>query len=139
MIRRNQHRAFTMIELLLVMVILAVLAGIAVPIYINRAAEAKVNATKVSLSNIKTALQAFEVDCDRFPTTEEGLEALVTRPANLTSVNWHQNMEKIPLDGWGRTFEYKYPGTADPNGYDLYSFGADGQDGTADDISVKDN
>ncbi len=135
MIRRKQRRAFTLIELLLVMVILAVLAGVAVPIYLGRAAEAKVNATKVSLANIKQALMAFEVDCERFPTTSEGLDSLVN-PPSPTPQGWHVYMDKVPKDGWNLPFAYvNEDGSAN---FDLYSFGEDQQDGTADDIHLRD-
>jgi len=127
--RRRARRAFTLIELLLVMVILAVLAGVAVPLYLGEAAKAKVKATKTTISNIKTALQAFEVQFDRMPTTEEGLEALVEAPASLPSWD-HQFMEKLPVDGWNRTFSYVNDGTA----LTIKSFGADGIEGNEDDI-----
>ena len=127
--RRRVHRAFTLIELLLVMVILAVLAGVAVPLYLGEAAKAKVKATKTTISNIKTALQAFEVQFDRMPTTEEGLMALVEAPASLPSWD-HQFMEKLPVDGWQRTFDYISDGTT----YTIRSFGQDGVEGNEDDI-----
>src|SRR3954462_14971910 len=103
--RRRKNRAFTLIELLLVMLILAVLAGVAVPMYMGQAAKSKINATKATISNVKTALQAFEVQFDRVPTTEEGLTALIEAPPSLPTWD-HQFMEKLPVDGWQRTFAY---------------------------------
>jgi len=132
MLRRTNRRAFTLIELLLVLVILAVLAGVAVPIYIGQAEKAKINATRASINMIKQALNTFEVDHDRFPSSDEGLDALVHQPGDMTE--WHPYLEKIPTDAWTRTFEYRCPSTTGAPFYDLYSFGPDGQDGTPDDI-----
>jgi general secretion pathway protein G len=131
--RRTHRRGFTLIELLLVLVILAVLAGVALPVYFGQAKEAKVKATKASLSNIKSQLANFEIEFDRFPTTEEGLAALVSNPGTLPNWN-HPFMDKMPKDGFGQEFQYRFPGNGQL--YDLYSIGPDGQDGTADDISV---
>jgi general secretion pathway protein G len=130
MIRRKQRRGFTLIELLLVMVILAVLAGVAVPTYMGYAKSSKIKATLATISNTKTALQNFEVEFDRFPTNEEGLAALVENPGNLT--NWHQFMEKLPMDAFGNPIIFKIN---DDGSYQLYSWGPDSQEGTADDIT----
>ena len=129
--RRRAHRAFTLIELLLVMVILAVLAGVAVPLYLGEAAKAKVGATKTTISNIKTALQAFEVQFGRLPSNDEGLAALVEAPPALEGQWDHKFMEKMPADGWGRTFAYQ----SDGNTYTIVSYGADGIEGNDDDIN----
>lgn len=128
---RHARRAFTLIELLLVLVILAVLAGVAVPIYTNQAAKAKISSTKASISNLETALQAFEVEVGRFPTTEEGLEALLHPPAPATN----GFIKSVPNDGFGNAFVYRYPGTNDQTSYDLNSYGPDGTEGTEDDIT----
>ncbi len=94
---------------------------------------AKIKATLVSLDMIKQALNTFEVDQDRFPTTAEGLEALVHQPAGTT--DWHPYLEKLPSDAWGHPFVYRCPSTTGKPFYDLYSIGPDGKDGTADDIN----
>jgi len=86
---------------------------------------------------IKTTLGMFEVDCGRYPTTSEGLDALLKLPNNTSITNWHgPYLEKASdlEDQWGHKFGYRCPGNRNPNGYDLYSAGPDGKEGTADDI-----
>jgi len=134
---RRSTRAFTLIELLLVMVILAVLAGIAVPTYIGYAREAKIKATKAGLSNISTALHEFEVKFDRFPTNDEGLAALVTAPAALPAWD-HAFLAKMPVDAWGHAFLYRAPGIAHPESFDIGSLGPDEQPDTGDEITQDD-
>ena len=135
MIRRNTRRAFTLIELLLVMVILAVLAAVVVPKFVNRGDDARRSATITSISNLETAMDAFEVDNGRYPLNDEGLAALVDSPAALTSSWKGPYIKKVPLDGWGADFMYRYPSTLNASGYDLWSKGKDGNDGTEDDIT----
>ncbi len=89
------------------------------------------------LGPIKTALGMFDVDCGRYPTTAEGLEVLFKLPNNTSITNWHgPYIEKVsePKDPWGHEFVYRCPGIHNIGGYDLYSMGPDGKDGTADDI-----
>src|SRR6476620_7550878 len=80
---RTRRNAFTLIELLLVLVILAVLAAVVVPKFTNRSEQAKITAAKTDISNMETALDVFETDCGRYPTGDEGLQALVTNVGNL--------------------------------------------------------
>jgi len=129
---RNRRRAFTLIELLLVMVIIAILAAIVVPKFAGRKEQANEAAAKQTISNIKTALDEFEIDNGRYPTTEEGLNALVTNPGNLTG--WKQTMPKISPDPWGNDYVYRCPGSNGKD-YDLLSKGASGQEGGADNIT----
>ncbi|HEX8324120.1 MAG TPA: type II secretion system major pseudopilin GspG [Tepidisphaeraceae bacterium] len=131
---RNRRRSgFTLIELLLVLVILAVLAGIVIPKFTGRAEDARKQAAKTQIDGFKTALDAFEVDIGRYPTEADGgLDALVVAPAGAQ--NWHQTMSQIPKDPWGNPYQYRQPGTKNPGGYDVYSYGADGRDGGTDDI-----
>jgi len=127
-------RGFTLIELLLVLVILATLAAIVVPKFTRRTEQAKLTAAATEISYIELALDTFEVDCGRYPTTEEGLKALVEQPSNADG--WHDPYIKrgVPSDPWGNAYLYRCPGQHNPSGYDLYSFGPDGQDGGGDDI-----
>jgi general secretion pathway protein G len=127
------RKAFTLIELLLVLVILAVLAAIVVPKFTNRSEQARQTAAKTDIKNIEGALDTFEVDNGRFPSSEEGLSALVNAPPGLDK--WGGPYIKgggVPKDPWGHPYVYRYPGTMNPKGFDLMSYGTDGREGTDD-------
>ncbi|HEX2971945.1 MAG TPA: type II secretion system major pseudopilin GspG [Tepidisphaeraceae bacterium] len=123
---------FTLIELLLVMVILAVLAAIVVPKFTNRSEQARITAAKTDIANLEVALDAFEIDTGRNPTSDEQLTALIAQPPNC--LNWRGPYIKrgVPSDPWGNPYVYRYPGQHNVNGYDLYSLGADGREGNDD-------
>ena len=124
-------RGFTLVELLLVLVILAVLAMVVVPKFTGRSEQARETAAKTDISHLETALDAFEVDCGRFPSTDEGLRVLIERPPNAQ--NWRgPYIKRPPLDPWGNQYIYRFPGGHNANGYDLSSMGADGREGTDD-------
>lgn len=125
-------RAFTLIELLLVLVILAVLAAIVVPTATNHQKVARERATVTQIATIKSALAQFELDNSRLPRTEEGLEVLVAMPADLATTWKGPYLEQLPADAWGQPFIYRNP--AEPIAYVLASIGPDGQEGTDDDI-----
>jgi general secretion pathway protein G len=100
----------------------------------------RVTAPYTQLANFKTALDSFQSDCDRFPTTAEGLEPLIARPADIPTNKWNgPYLEVISKDPWGHDWVYRWPGRHNTNGFDLYSCGPDGvsQSGgdDADDIS----
>ena len=130
--RRSRH-AFTMIELLLVMVILAILAAIVVPKFTGLGAKASIQAAQAQISNFKTALDAYEVANGAYPTTDQGLQALITNPGNLP--NWTQLLSesKVPNAPWGTPYVYRSPGS-NGKSFDLFSDGPDKQEGTADDV-----
>lgn len=120
-----RQQGFTLIELMVVVVILAVLAAIAVPKLMDRPDEARIVKVKQDISAMSSALQLYKLDNYRYPTTDEGLEALVTRPSD--AANWKPYMDRLPNDPWGKAYIYLSPGE---NGdFDLYSLGADGQEG----------
>ena len=127
-------QGFTLIELLLVLVILTALAAVVVPKFVGRGKQAQVTRAQSDIAALGVALGAFEVDNGRYPTTSEGLGALSTAPGGLT--NWKGPYIERPVvnDPWGNPYVYACPGTHNPDGYDLHSFGPDGQDGTEDDI-----
>ena len=131
---RGLARAFTLIELLLVLVILGTLAALVVPKFTKRPEQAKITAAHADIASIGLMLGVFEVDCGRYPSTEEGIRALIDQPQGLTG--WHgPYLERgVPKDQWGNLYIYRYPGQHNVNGYDMYSFGPDGQEGGGDDI-----
>lgn len=135
--RRQTRRAFTLIELLLVLVILAVLAGIVYPKFANRSEQARVTAAKTQISAFATALSAFEVDNGYYPRGREGLQSLLVKPGDATDWRGPYLEEKggIPNDPWGRPYLYEYPGKHNLNSYDLMSIGPDGRESTEDDIN----
>jgi general secretion pathway protein G len=126
-------RGFTLIELLLVLVILTVLAAIVIPRFTGRTEQARTTRAVADISNIATALKFFELDCERFPTTEEGLQALTEQPSGANGWKGPYLEKAVPKDPWGNAYVYRWPGQHN-NDYDLYSHGPDGQEGTADDV-----
>src|SRR3954452_18409654 len=121
-IERQPRSAFTLIELLLVMVILVVLAAVVVPKFTGRSEQARLTAAKTDISASDGAIDQFEVDNGRYPTNEEGLGALLQARDGLQ--NWHGPYLKraqIPVDPWGNAYQYKFPGTHNASGFDLYS------------------
>ena len=133
-VRRAARRGFTLIELLLVLVILGVLAAVVVPKFTGQTERARVAGAKTSISNLSGAINHFEIDAGRFPTSEEGLNALVVAPADAKE--WHgPYIEASALkDPWNNPFVYQFPGSHNTNGFDLYSCGPDGREGGPDDI-----
>ena len=130
------NSGFTLIELLLVLVILATLSAIVLPKFTGRSKQAKITAAKTQISQLEVALDAFEIDVGRYPTTVEGLRALVERPTSEAD-GWQQPYlrREIPGDPWGNEYVYRYPGQYNEYGYDLYSHGPDGKLGGEDDIT----
>ena len=126
--------AFTLIELLLVLVILAVLAAVVVPKFTGRSEQARVAAAKADISAIELQLDAFEIDAGRFPTTEEGLGALITPPAQVRQWNGPYLKKGVPVDPWGNPYVYRFPGQINTTGVDVYSYGPDGNEGGGDDV-----
>ncbi len=127
---------FTLIELMLVLVILATLAAIVVPKFTGHSKRAKITAAETQIAYIGTALDAFEIDCSRYPTTTEGLDALIQKPASNAD-GWTQPylQQGVPKDPWGSEYVYRYPGQHNEYGYDLYSVGPDQKLGGNDDIT----
>jgi general secretion pathway protein G len=125
-----------LIELLLVLVILTTLAAIVLPKFSNRSKQAKITAATVQIRQFDVALDAFEIDMGRYPTTIEGLQVLIERPASDAD-DWNGPYIKnnIPRDPWGNDYVYRYPGQYNQEGYDLYSLGPDRTLGGDDDIT----
>ena len=121
-------RGFTLIEVMVVIVILGVLAALVVPRVMNRPDEARAVAARQDIAAIMQALKLYRLDNQRYPSTEQGLIALVQRPsAGPPAANWKQYLKSEPKDPWGRPYQYLNPGVKGE--IDVMSFGADGQSG----------
>jgi general secretion pathway protein G len=131
----RRRSAFTLVEMLLVLVILAVLAAIVIPKFAGRSQQAKVTAAQSQISSIEMALDAFEVDNGFFPAGGAGLNALIDQPSNATNWKGPYLKKGVPLDPWGNNYVYSYPGKNNPQGYDLMSVGPDGRAGGDDDLT----
>jgi len=129
---RRNNRGFTLIEIMVVIVILALLAALVGPKIIGRSDDAKIADAKVQIRNIETALKLYKLDNSVFPSTEQGMQALVTKPTvgvipkNYTAEGYLEN-KQLPKDPWGNDYIYLSPG--EHGDYDLCSYGADGAKG----------
>jgi len=122
---RRSTAGFTLIELMVVVIIIAALAGMVLPRVLPASDEARSNIARGDIANIAVALKLYRLHNDAFPTTEQGLDALVPR-----------YLEKTPRDPWKEKYRYRYgSGTRSASGFDIWSLGADGQEGTDDDVT----
>ena len=124
---------FTLIEVMVVIVILGILASLIVPKIMGRPDEARVIASKQDIASILQALKLYKLDNQRYPTTEQSLQALVTKPSSPPiPSNWKTSgyLENLPKDPWGNPYQYLYPGVHGE--LDVFSFGADGAAGGED-------
>lgn len=127
---------FTLIELMIVVVILGLLATTIMPRILNRPEQARRIKAKIEIRNIESALALFKTDTGRFPTTSEGLGALISEPG-IKGYNADGYLDKVPLDPWGNRYIYISPGVHSKD-YDLESFGKDGEDGgTGDNADIE--
>jgi general secretion pathway protein G len=131
---KKRQNAFTLLEIMLVISIIVVLLGVAINKLGNQVGFAKGVAVRADVNAIGTQLKLYESVNGFYPTTEQGLGALVTQPSSEPRPShWYQLFKEIPKDPWGNNYIYLNPGRKNPNGYDLYSAGPDRRADTADD------
>lgn len=126
----HKQRGFTLIEIMVVVVILGILAALVVPQVMNRPDQAKVTVAKGDIKAIAAALDMYKLDNFNYPSTQQGLNALVEKPSGSPQPrNWNRDgyLKRVPKDPWGNDYQYLSPGTQGP--FDLYSLGADGKQG----------
>lgn len=123
----NHHRGFTLLELLVVMVIIGLLASYVGPKFFSQIGKSEVKAARAQIDALEKALDQFRLDLGRYPTTEQGLAALMERPAGEQKWGGPYLKKAVPNDPWGRPYVYRQPG--EHGEYDLLSLGKDGQPG----------
>jgi general secretion pathway protein G len=135
--RRRSERGFTLVEILVVITIIGLIMGLVGPRVLNYLTESKAKAAKIQIESFASALDLFFLDAGRYPSSSEGLGALVQRPGNISGWNGpYLKGSVVPADPWGNAYIYRSPGQH--GAYDIVSFGADGQEGgsgTAGDIT----
>ena len=124
-------KAFTLIEIMLVVIIIGILAAMVIPNLAGRGEQARISAARADIeSNLSVALDLYETDVGQYPTSEQGLLALVQKPTSTpVPENWNGSYlkkMKIPMDPWKREYKYVSPGIHNTDSYDLFSLGADG-------------
>lgn len=138
---RRFQKGFTLLEIIAVVTILGILIGVVGPQIMKMMRQGQRKSTVVVMNGIQQSLNAYQLDCGSYPTTEQTLEALITPPTIGTPCKNYDKegyyaKKQVPRDPWGSPFVYLSPGKANPSSYDLYSVGPDKQDGTDDDIKA---
>lgn len=133
---RSRGRGFTLLELLVVVLIIGLLTGIVAPRFMAQIARSEATAARAQIDALDKSLQAYRIDMGRYPTTSEGLRALVESPGADPRWRGPYLKGKVPADPWGHAYEYRIPGTAGKD-YDIASLGRDrAQGGTGDDADI---
>lgn len=130
--RHGARPGFTLVEILVVLFVIGVLAALVAPDVFRHVGRSKHSAAHAQIELLGVALDSYRLDNDRYPTTEQGLEALRREPlAEPRPANWNGPYlrREVPLDPWGRPYIYISPGVANPGSYDLLSYGRDGEEG----------
>ncbi len=132
--KNRRKRGFSLIEIMAVVVIIGLLTGLVGVAVFGRLREAEVSTAKAQMDKIESALNFYRVDNSRYPTTEQGLDALVSRPTTAPEprrylAGGYLDQKTVPLDPWGEPYNYLVPGDQNPDGFDLWSWGADNAPG----------
>jgi general secretion pathway protein G len=136
--RRAHQGGFTLIEIMVVVIIIGLLAAVIVPTVINKVDDARISKAKADIQSLETALTMYRLDNSKYPTTDQGLQALVAQPTDPSVRHWRPGgyLQRVSKDPWGNDYHYEAPGTHGKE-YDLYTLGSDDQpggDGVAADI-----
>ena len=129
--RCTRRAAFTLIEILVVIAVIAILASLVAPNVFQHVGTARTTTARSQLEMLGTALDAYRLDTGQYPSTEQGLQALVAAPGMDAPATWRGPYLRraVPLDPWGNPYVYRLPGTSNPTAFDLLSYGADGRPG----------
>ncbi|MBI5280707.1 MAG: type II secretion system major pseudopilin GspG [Candidatus Solibacter usitatus] len=127
--RNRRRRGITLIEMLVVLTIIALFAALVAPKLLSKSDSARVTAARAQVNSFMTALGAYKLDTGVYPSTEQGLQALRTRPQNVNQWQGPYLPQDIPVDPWGRPYLYKYPGEINADEPEIVCLGADGQAG----------
>jgi general secretion pathway protein G len=133
-LERNRNEGFTLIEIMAVVLIIGLLSTIVGVQIFSQVDKGRITATSAQISNLEAILELYRMDMANFPTSEDGLEALVTGPSSGSSsrrfpASGYISKGRVPPDPWGNEYQYEYPGRNNPHTFDLWSFGADGKTG----------
>lgn len=125
---RKSHSGFTLIEVMVVVVILGILASVIIPKIMDKPDEARIVKAKQDIRTLQSTLEMYRLDNYVYPTTEQGLQALVQKPGNPEAPHWKQYLDRLPVDPWGHPYQYLNPGTHG-GAVDIWTNGADGVPG----------
>lgn len=125
----RQTSAFTLVEIMVVVVILGILAATIIPQFMGTTQDAKISSAKSQVAELESAIERYYVHMDRYPSVEEGLKVLVDAPAGEEQKWRGPYIKTLRNDPWGNPYQYAFPGTHHPTSFDIWSRGADGQDG----------
>jgi general secretion pathway protein G len=123
----QKSKGFTLLELLVVIVIVGLLAGYVAPRYFSQVGKSEVQVAKAQIESLEKALDQFRLDMRRYPSAEEGLQALIAAPGNTTQWSGPYLKKAVPVDPWGHAYVYRTPGQKGE--FDLFSYGRDGKPG----------